>query len=233
MASSTRRQRGYPVEIFGSSEVNEKFLCTVCHLVLRHAVQRYCGHRYCKDCVETAADTACPACEREGLEEELPPDEIPQVCKDDCGYICSVLFFSSPRSEGGPYHERTFFVYLWLTLPHGESCPRLDVVRPWRTWSSSPACTWHCSLSYLFLQATPVFPRGVTQLKQQKSKRWHYLAAWVIFQPRRFFWEHLIGHFTSGQIVVLASWYYNTVCSVWRLINSTTVPTRPNVTLEH
>jgi len=112
MASSARRQRGYPVEIFGSSEVNEKFLCTVCHLVLRHAVQRYCGHRYCKDCVETAADTACPACEREGLEEELPPDEIPQVCKDDCAYICSVLFFSSPRSEGGQYHERTFSVYL-------------------------------------------------------------------------------------------------------------------------
>ena len=38
---------------------------------------------------------------------------------------------------------------------HGKSCPRLDVVRPGRAWSSSPACTWHCSLHYLFLQATP------------------------------------------------------------------------------
>ena len=39
----------------------------------------------------------------------------------------------------------------WLF--HGESCPRLDVVHPSRAWSSSPACTRHCSLHYLFLQA--------------------------------------------------------------------------------
>ena len=48
----------------------------------------------------------------------------------------------------------------WLF--HGESCPRLDVVHPGRAWLSSPACTWHCSLHYLFLQATPLFPHGVT-----------------------------------------------------------------------
>ena len=29
-------------------------------------------------------------------------------------------------------------------------------------WSSSPACTWHCSLHYLFLQATPLFRHAVT-----------------------------------------------------------------------
>jgi len=45
---------------------------------------------------------------------------------------------------------------------HGESCPRIDVVHPGRAWSSSPACTWHCSLHYLFLQATPLFPYGVS-----------------------------------------------------------------------
>ena len=48
----------------------------------------------------------------------------------------------------------------WLF--HGESCPRLDVVHPGRAWPSSPSCTWHCSLHYLFLQATPLFPYGVT-----------------------------------------------------------------------
>ena len=48
----------------------------------------------------------------------------------------------------------------WLF--HGESCPRLDVVHPGRAWPSSPACTWHCSLHYLFFQATPLFPHGVT-----------------------------------------------------------------------
>jgi len=48
----------------------------------------------------------------------------------------------------------------WLF--HGESCPRFDVVHPGRAWPSSPACTWHCSLHYLFLQATPLFPHDVT-----------------------------------------------------------------------
>ena len=38
----------------------------------------------------------------------------------------------------------------------------LLVVHPGRAWSSSPACTWHCSLHYLFLQATPLFPHDVT-----------------------------------------------------------------------
>jgi len=48
----------------------------------------------------------------------------------------------------------------WLF--HGESCPRFDVVHPGREWPSSPSCTWHCSLHYLFLQATSLFPHGVT-----------------------------------------------------------------------
>ena len=36
----------------------------------------------------------------------------------------------------------------WLF--HGEYCPRLDVIHPGRVWSSSPACTCHCSFHYLF-----------------------------------------------------------------------------------
>jgi len=48
----------------------------------------------------------------------------------------------------------------WLF--YRESCPPPDVVHPGRAWPSSPACTWHCSLYYLFLQATPLFPHGVT-----------------------------------------------------------------------
>jgi len=61
-----------------------------------------------------------------------------------------VLFFSRPRSDSWPHHGRTFSIYLcllsfWLTLPE-------------HAWSSSTAFTWHCSLHYLFLQATPLFP---------------------------------------------------------------------------
>ena len=82
-------------------------------------------------------------------------------------YMSSVLFFSRPRSDGWPHHWRTFSIYLyslpcWLTLPLGVlstywCCPS----RPCG-WSFSPACTWYCSLHYLFLQATPLFPNGVT-----------------------------------------------------------------------
>jgi len=50
----------------------------------------------------------------------------------------------------------------WLF--HGESCPFLDVVHPGCAWPSSPACTWLCSLHYLLLQATPLFPHGVTRV---------------------------------------------------------------------
>jgi len=46
------------------------------------------------------------------------------------------------------------------SLFHGESCPRLDVVHPGRAWPSSPSCTWHCSLRYLFLHSTPLFPHS-------------------------------------------------------------------------
>lgn len=69
------------MEIFRSAEVNEKFLCALCHLILRNAVQRYCGHRYCRDCCDAvvAADMACPACEREGVEEEQLDNVGPQV----------------------------------------------------------------------------------------------------------------------------------------------------------
>ena len=47
-------------------------------------------------------------------------------------------------------------------LFYGESCPCLDVVHPGRAWPSSPSFSWHCSLHYLFLKATPLFPHGVT-----------------------------------------------------------------------
>ena len=79
----------------------------------------------------------------------------------------SVLFFSRPRSEGWPHHGRTFSIYLchsdWLF--HGESCPCLDVVHPGRAWVVFLACvhvTLYLALGYLFLQANPLFPHGVT-----------------------------------------------------------------------
>jgi len=60
----------------------------------------------------------------------------------------TVPFFSRPRSEGWPHTHThtpwTCFLHLSISvlcysdcLFHGESCPRLDVVRLGRAWSSS------------------------------------------------------------------------------------------------
>src|SRR6218665_4161075 len=42
--------KGYPIEIF--SEVNAKYLCSICNLTLKNPVQSFCGHRFCKECFE-------------------------------------------------------------------------------------------------------------------------------------------------------------------------------------
>ena len=81
--------------------------------------------------------------------------------------FCSVLFLRHPRSEGWPHHGRSFSIYLYPLchsdwLFHSKSCPRLDAVYPGRAWFSSPACTWHCSLHYFFLQAIPLSPHGMS-----------------------------------------------------------------------
>lgn len=73
--------KGYPPGIFQGGEVNRKYLCGMCHLVLRNPVQRFCGHRYCRDCVEiaksnTASDFICQSCIAEGVDEsELANEE--------------------------------------------------------------------------------------------------------------------------------------------------------------
>ena len=67
--------------------------------------------------------------------------------------IVHVLFFSRTQSQGWPHHGRTFSIYLcplsfWLTLPRGVlSMSRYCLSS--RAWSSSRACTWHCSLHYI------------------------------------------------------------------------------------
>jgi len=83
-------------------------------------------------------------------------------------FQCSVLFCSlavlDPRVGHTMDVLSPFISVLFHSdwLFHRESCPRIDVVYPGRAWSSSPACTWHCSLHYFFLQAIPLFSHGVT-----------------------------------------------------------------------
>ncbi|XP_077986333.1 TNF receptor-associated factor 2-like isoform X2 [Glandiceps talaboti] len=42
---------GYRKELFLTAP-EFKFLCTLCHLILKDPVQTYCGHRYCRSCID-------------------------------------------------------------------------------------------------------------------------------------------------------------------------------------
>jgi len=64
-------------------------------------------------------------------------------------YFCSLLWLSSIRGMATPW---TYLISPFISVLchsdwhfYGESCPRLDVIHSGRAWSSSPACTWHCS----------------------------------------------------------------------------------------
>jgi len=83
----------------------------------------------------------------------------------------------------------------WLF--HGESCTRLDVVHPGRAWPSSPACTWHCSLYYLFLHLCflmvwPHYPSFVALTVSNSSLftpalfRTHSFVCFAVHETRSF-----------------------------------------------
>jgi hypothetical protein len=71
-----RHVKGYPPGIFQGGEVNRKYLCGLCHLVLRNPVQLNCGHRYCKNCVEEikSPDIQCQCCIDEEAEGDIIAD---------------------------------------------------------------------------------------------------------------------------------------------------------------
>lgn len=50
--SKMEMQNGYPVEIFAEN-FDTKFKCNQCRKILREPVQSFCGHRFCKSCIES------------------------------------------------------------------------------------------------------------------------------------------------------------------------------------
>ena len=82
------------------------------------------------------------------------------------GLFCSVLY---PSSIWGLATTWTYFLHLFLSsviLTDSSTESPVYVlmlsIQVVHAWSSSPSCTWHCSLHYLFLQATSLFPHGMT-----------------------------------------------------------------------
>ncbi|XP_056011331.1 TNF receptor-associated factor 2-like [Ostrea edulis] len=79
---------GYPVEIFKSEKFDRKFLCNHCSLILRDPVQSYCGHRFCRSCMESVIrsneQVRCQSCIEEGtLDEEYSILKMDQMFPDN------------------------------------------------------------------------------------------------------------------------------------------------------
>ena len=86
MAISTGNRKGYPTDILRDIQVPiGKYLCVLCNLILKNPVQRFCGHRYCKNCIDEAneasagSDTVCPACVEDDNQDEVPDNTVRQA----------------------------------------------------------------------------------------------------------------------------------------------------------
>ncbi|XP_038045931.1 TNF receptor-associated factor 2-like [Patiria miniata] len=72
---------GHSKELFREPSIAERFLCCICLMVFRDAVQSPCGHRYCESCIKekikNESERRCPSCpddSSEGIIDELYPD---------------------------------------------------------------------------------------------------------------------------------------------------------------
>ena len=52
-STSELNRGGYPRGIF--KQLDEKFICNYCGNVLKDPVQSFCGHRFCRACIEGVA----------------------------------------------------------------------------------------------------------------------------------------------------------------------------------
>jgi len=140
----------------------------VCAVVNLHMLQKE-DTDWVKKCMEYKVDGARPRDRpnriwREVVEKDCQSRKLNKEDAMDCSrWFCSLAVLD-PR-VGHTMDIFSPFISVFChsdRLFHGESWLRLDFVHPGRAWPSSPACTWHCSLHYLFLQATPLFPHSVT-----------------------------------------------------------------------
>lgn len=79
---------GYNVEIFMGENFDRKFLCNHCSLILRDPVQSYCGHRFCRSCMESIIrsheQVRCQSCIEEGtMDEEYSILKMDQMFPDN------------------------------------------------------------------------------------------------------------------------------------------------------
>lgn len=75
-------QGGYPIEIFPDG-FDEKFRCNSCTKILRDPVQSFCGHRFCRNCIQDVIRQGervqCQSCINEGAGD----DDDYSILKED------------------------------------------------------------------------------------------------------------------------------------------------------
>ena len=76
MATTNDVPEGYD-ENFCNKEVEDKYKCPICFLVMREVVQTHCGHKYCRDCLFDWMKTSkkCPICKDVLNENQVYPDK--------------------------------------------------------------------------------------------------------------------------------------------------------------
>ena len=93
----------------------------------------------------------------ERKEEENEMERETEYGKEGSVLLCSLAVLDPRVGHPHTMYVLSPFIPVVLTDSSMES-----PVHPGRAWPSSSACTWHCSLHYLFLRATPLFPHGGT-----------------------------------------------------------------------
>lgn len=79
---------GYPLNIF-KDNVDPKYLCGHCKKILRNPLQSYCGHRFCKDCMQylmtknEGKAVMCSSCKMEELMTEYSQLSLEQTFPDN------------------------------------------------------------------------------------------------------------------------------------------------------
>jgi TNF receptor-associated factor 2 len=80
------RPHGYPPDIFPEA-VDNKYKCTYCTNILRNPIQSFCGHRFCKDCIQFLVSQekrdVCPSCAIEGVDTEFSSLTLEQTFPDN------------------------------------------------------------------------------------------------------------------------------------------------------
>jgi len=78
--------RGYDKELI-KGNLDVKYQCSFCRYLLKNPIQSFCGHRFCKDCIEylvrDSDSVVCPSCKEEGAENEYSTLQLDQTFPDN------------------------------------------------------------------------------------------------------------------------------------------------------